>query len=74
MARSIGDVAVIAPHGDTRAAEVADWLDAQGVAHVRVQSVEGSALVLRVGQDTVSGEVEEITRQLQDLLWRNLQS
>ncbi len=74
MARRIEDVAVIAPLSDARAAEVADWLDAQGVAHVRVQSVDGSPLVLRVGQDTISGEVEEITRQLQDLLWRDLQS
>lgn len=74
VARRMGDVAVIAPHSDARADEVVHWLDAQGVAHCRVHSVDGSPLVLLVGQDTISGGVEEITRHLQDLLWRDLQS
>ena len=54
--------------------EVADWLDAQGVAYQTVTAVDGSPLVLRVGQAIITGTVETITRCLQDMLWRDLQS
>lgn len=74
MVRRHEDVSLIAPRDDPEAAEVAAWLDTQGVAYQTVTSVDGSPLVLRVGQATVTGTVDDITRRLQDLLWRDLQS
>lgn len=74
LAGRIKDIAVIAPDGHAGAAAVAAWLDAQGVAHVRVRSVDGSPLVVRAGQATFSGMPEVILHDLQDLLWRDLQS
>ena len=74
MVRRHEDVSLIAPRDDVEAAEVAAWLDTQGVAYQTVTSVDGSPLVLRVGQATVTGTVDDITRRLQDLLWRDLQS
>lgn len=74
MVRRHEDVSLIAPRDDLEAAEVAAWLDTQGVAYQTVTSVDGSPLVLRVGQATVTGTVDDITRRLQDLLWRDLQS
>lgn len=74
MVRRHEDVSLIAPRDDPEAAEVAAWLDTQDVAYQTVTSVDGSPLVLRVGQATVTGTVDDITRRLQDLLWRDLQS
>ena len=74
MSRRPEDVALIAPDGHDEAQKVGDWLDAQGVAYTRVTSVVGSPLVLRVGDATVAGPVDEVIRRLQDLLWRDLQS
>jgi hypothetical protein len=74
MVRRHEDVSLIAPRDDPDAAQVAAWLDAQGVAYQTVTAVDGSPLVLRVGQATVMGTVETITRCLQDMLWRDLQS
>ena len=74
MARPQKDVALIAAQGDPAAGDVAAWLDAQGVPYQNVTAVDGATLVLRVGEATVTGDVAAITRRLQDLLWRDLQS
>jgi hypothetical protein len=68
------DVSVIAPEGDARAAGMADWLNSRGVAYLRVLSVPGSSLVLRVGDHTLWGAVDKITQRLRALLWRDLQT
>lgn len=68
------DIALIAPEGDLRAAGVADWLHRRGVAHLRVRSIPGSSLVLRVGDHTLWGALDEITCRLRDLLTRDLQA
>lgn len=74
MAERPAEVHVIAPDAQTEARHVTDWLDAQGVAHIRVTSVPGSPLVLRVDGLTLSGTTDEILQRVQDLMWRDLQT
>jgi hypothetical protein len=53
---------------------MADWLNSRGVAYLRVLSVPGSSLVLRVGDHTLWGAFDKITQRLRALLWRDLQT
>jgi hypothetical protein len=74
MAERPAEVHLIAPDSLPEAGEVGDWLDSQGVAHIRVTSVPGTPLVVRVDGLTLSGPAGDILRRLQDILWRDLQT